>query len=103
MSTNQIVFDKLIEDLKNFNSVKLVTINYNRLTIIFIDDFKLYVERKSNCYYPYYTYLDNNNSRYFYVDEMPHSTIEDVYIEIYRMSNPVTRTNVCKSNYFKSY
>lgn len=78
-------------------------IDNNIITITFIDDFKLYVDGKHTEYYLYSTFLDNYNAEYFYVDKMPHFTFKELYAEIHRMSNPNTRTKLCKSNYFKSY
>ena len=73
------------------------------ITITFIDDLSLYLEERTNHYHPFYTYLDTCNPSYFYVDQMPHFSFEEIYAEIHRMANPETRTKLCRSNYFKSY
>lgn len=97
-------FNKLKSNLIKSTLVKSIEqTNYEIIIITFIDDFKLYVDGRPTEYYSYCTFLDNYNANYFYVDKMPHFTLKELYAEIYRMSNPNTRTTLCKSNYFKSY
>lgn len=75
----------------------------NHYKIIFKDNFVLNVNVVINGYHKFYTYLDYMSIEYFYIAEMPHDSYKDLYEEIWRMSNPKTRTKLCKSNYFKAY
>lgn len=88
--------------LKNKNVSKIISTG-KVVKIIFKDNFQLNVNVAFDEYHKFYTYMDYVSYDFHYIGDMPHDTYEDLYEEIKRMSTKDTRTNLCKSRYFKAY
>lgn len=88
--------------INNNPFIKSVQHINNDIVITFRDDFVLFVKIRFSLH-NFYTAIPVLNFSYYYVGDMPHSTYEELFQEINRMSNPSTRTNMCYNSYFKSY
>ena len=98
-------FNNFNNNLKSMKNIKNVNkLNDNMIAITYQDELEIYVIINRDSYHKFYTTIDNKHfGKFCYVGEMPHDSYEDLYNEIYRMSNSNLRNKTCKSNYYKSY
>ncbi|ARF09673.1 hypothetical protein Indivirus_2_52 [Indivirus ILV1] len=101
---NETLFKRRLKKIKGIYKIEKVQTQFK---IIFNDGVELMVRNKDDGeYHLYYTYMNIPCSKYYYFDHigiMPHNTITDLYEEIERMADNITRKMSCKYPYFKSY
>jgi hypothetical protein len=103
MVNTKLNFELLIKNILKISHVKKVHFSNSLITIIYDDDFILYLKISYDDYHKFYTFLNDDNINYYYRGEMPHEKFKDVYAEITRMSQEKTRVNICRSRYLKMY
>lgn len=93
-----------VENLEKNKNIKSIEEKNNNFLITSTDDIQLYTIISRDNIHNFYTKMVNPDPKYYYFDfmEMPHETLEDLYQEVERFTNPQKRKLKCKYAYFKS-